>query len=156
MQTATGTDLRTELEFATFHVGDTLLALDIRCIRDINDNLKIFNVPGAPSCIRGVINLRGDVVSVVDPRVIVQGQSTHITHETRNIIVDAQGEHIAMLVDRVLDVMVISNDEIEACPANLGGIDGKFFSGVIRLENQILVVFNVDAVLAAVTDAVGG
>lgn len=146
---------RSEFEFATFNVGETLLALDIRCIRDINDNLKIFNVPGAPGCIRGVINLRGDVVTVVDPRVIVQGQDTRITHETRNIIVESQGEHIALLVDRVLDVMVIAKRDIEPCPANLGGIDGKFFSGVIRLDAQILVVFNVDAVLAAVGDAVG-
>lgn len=144
------------IELATFQVGGLTLAIDIRHINDINDNIGIFPVPGAPSAIRGVINLRGDVVTVVDPRYVLHGTTCDLTNESRNIIVESMDENIALLVDRVMDVMSVESSAIESAPANLAGADGTYFSGVIRLDSVLVVVLNVEATLAAVNEAVVG
>lgn len=142
------------LELATFQVGGLVLAIDIRRIADINDNIQIFPVPGVPPAVRGVINLRGDVVTVADPRFVLHGEPCVITAESRNIIVESENESIALLVDRVMDVMSTQISEIEPSPANLGGTDGAYFSGVIRLESMLVIVLNVEAVMSAVTASV--
>jgi len=136
-----------EVELATFWVGELLLGADIRQVREINRHFELTPVPHAPACVRGVINLRGDVVTVVDLATILGLGQTEITKHARNVIVQSRGEHIGLLVDRVADTIRVPADAVEPPPANLHGADASLFTGVYRLEQDLVVLLDVGAAL---------
>jgi len=141
-----------EVQFATFRVDDLLLGADIRQVEEINRHLEMTPVPHAPGCVRGVINLRGDVVTVVDLRQILGLGATELSATTRNVIVNSRDERIGLLVDRIGDVVILSSDEIDPPPPNLNGADVRLFRGVYRLDGELLVILDVEAVLKADTE----
>jgi purine-binding chemotaxis protein CheW len=137
-----------ELQIATFHVDDALMGITIDQIEEINHHLDLTEVPHAPTCVRGVSNLRGEVVTVVDLRVILGLEPATVTRRTCNVVVRSRGERIGILVDRVGDVVSASWANVEPPPANVAGADGQFFRGVCKLENELLVLLDVEQVLA--------
>jgi len=136
-----------EIEFATFHVGRILLGIDIRQTEEINRQLDLTPVPQAPAWVRGVVNLRGEVVTVLDLRTILGLEPAALSVASRNVIVRTESEQVGLLVDRVADVVTVAAGEIEPPPANVSGLDGRFFKGVCKLESALLVVLDVHAVL---------
>lgn len=137
-----------QLQFATFYVGELLLGVDIRLVQEINRQLEMTPVPNALSHVRGVINLRGEVATVIDLRTVLGLPSTQQTRDTRNLIVHSQGEAIGLLVDRISDILTVRRDQISDAPSNVDGVDGKFFLGVHTLDNDICVLLDVEQVLA--------
>ncbi len=141
--TATG-----EMEFVTFHVGNILIGADIRQVEEINRHVEVTAVPHSPGYVRGVINLRGEVVTVVDLRSILGLAPTDIIKHTRTVVVNSRGEHIGLLIDRIADVVKARTDEINPPPANVGGVEGRFFKEVYKLETELLIILDIDAALA--------
>lgn len=137
-----------EQQYATFYVGDILLGVDIRQVQEINRQLTVTDVPHAPKCVRGVINLRGEVTTVIDLRTILGLQSTEITRDTRNLIVNCNEESIGLLVDGISDILTLRSSQIDTPPTNVNGIQGRFFSGVHTLESEIVVILNIEEVLS--------
>jgi len=135
-------------QYATFYVGNLLLGIDIGQVQEINRQLDVTNVPQAPECVRGVINLRGEVTTVIDLRTILGLKQTQVTETSRNLIINFESETLGFLVDRVSDIVDLRSDEINAPPSNVDGVQGKYFLGVHTLETEILVLLNLDAVLA--------
>jgi purine-binding chemotaxis protein CheW len=137
-----------ELQFATFYVGHMLLGVDIKVVQEINRQSEITQVPHAPEYVRGVINLRGDVATVVDLRTILGLPKSDSNQQTRNLIVHHQGEAIGLLVDRISDILTLRDDEINPPPTNVDGVDGRLMSGVCTLESEIVVLLDIDEVLS--------
>ena len=137
-----------ELQFATFYVGHMLLGVDIRVVQEINRQSEITQVPHAPEYVRGVINLRGEVATVVDLRTILGLPKSDRSQQTRNLIVHHQGEAIGLLVDRISDILTLREDEISPPPTNVDGVDGRLMSGVCTLDSEIVVLLDIDEVLA--------
>lgn len=142
----------TELQFASFQIADLLLGIDIHQVQEINRNLELTPVPHAPPAVRGVINLRGEVVTVVDLRCVLGLEPSEFTRLSRNVIVNHGGERIGLLVDAVADVITCSSDEIDPLPENLGGLDHSFFDGVFKLDASLLVLLNVAQTLSTVCE----
>ena len=136
-----------ELQFATFYVGHMLLGVDIRVVQEINRQSEITQVPHAPEYVRGVINLRGDVATVVDLRTILGLPKSDSSRQTRNLIVHHRGEAIGLLVDRISDILTIDEDQISPPPTNVDGVDGRLMSGVCTLDSAIVVLLDIDQVL---------
>ena len=150
MTTATSTSTRTfdgTLEFATFYLGELLLGIDIHRMQEINRHLELTPVPHAPEYVSGVVNLRGEVVTILDLRRILGLEPREITPQCRNIVVNSSSEQIGLLVDRIADVVTARADEIDPPPANLHGVDGKYFTGVYKLEAELLVILDIDNLL---------
>ena len=142
-----------ETEFVTFRVGDALMGVDIRQVEEINRHVEVTAVPHAPDYVRGVINLRGAVVTVVDLRRILGMPPAEITKQTRTVVVHSNDEQIGLLVDRIADVVKARTDEIDPPPANIAGVEGRFFKGVHKLETELLIILDIDAALAGETNA---
>lgn len=136
-----------QVEFATFYIGDMLMGLDIQHVDEINRNVDVTPVPHAPAQVRGVVNLRGEVATVVSLRQLLELESIGLTRDSRNVIVAYHGEQIGLLVDRVADVVKVRREAIEPPPANIGGVDGRYIKGVCNLENGLLIVLDREAVL---------
>jgi purine-binding chemotaxis protein CheW len=137
-----------QVQFATFYVGELLMGVDIRLVQEINRQLEMTPVPNAPSHVRGVINLRGEVATVIDLRTVLGLPPAEQTRDTRNLIVHSQNEAIGLLVDRISDILTIHPDQVSEPPSNVDGVDGKFFLGVHTLEKDICVLLDVEQVLS--------
>ena len=140
----------TTLQLATFYVDDLLLGMEIDLVQEINRHMDITEIPDAPPTLRGVINLLGDVVTIADMRPILGLPRTEIGPSNRNVVIQSQDEQIALLVDRIADIVSIKSSNIEPAPANVDGVDGRFFRGVCTMQDSILVLLDVDEALDAV------
>ena len=152
MTAATATSVAsttTELELATFYIGEMLIGIDIRNVCEINRNLELTCVPPAADGVRGVINLRGDVVTVLALRVMLDLESQEFTRRSRNIVISSEGEQVGLVVDSVSDVISADSSQLDPPPGNLNGVDDRFFSHVIRLESELLLVLDPDELLGS-------
>ena len=145
-----------EVEFVTFYVGHLLIGIDIHNVEEINRQVDVTPVPQAPPHVRGVINLRGEVVTVIDLRKVLEMGRTEINQYTRTVVVNSGNEEIGMLVDRVADVVLARADQIDTPPANISGVDGRFFKGVYKLENTLLILLDVDAAITVKEPSLSG
>ncbi|MCG8473123.1 MAG: chemotaxis protein CheW [Desulfobacterales bacterium] len=136
------------LELATFSVGEAQCGIDILKIQEINKQTQVTSVPQAPDYVVGVLNLRGRIVTVIDLGLKTGLSPITRDKDNRNIIVDSMGEHIGLLVDRISDVMSADPAHVEPPPANLGGIEGSYFEGVVKTDSGLIGVLDIERVLA--------
>ncbi len=142
-----------EVELATFYVAELHLGIPLRDVEEICRHCTVTPVPGAPESVCGIMSLRGEVVTVLDLRVVVGLGKTDITRHTRNVIINDHGERIGLLVDRVADVVRTGAAELLPPPANVNGVDSAMFQAVYRMENELLVLLDVAAVTAVPENA---
>ncbi len=135
------------LELATFFIGDALCGIDILNIQEINRQMEVTWVPLAPEYVQGVLNLRGRIVTVIDLGKKLGLSPIKGHKDNRNIIVDTEDEHIGFMVDRISDVLLAESNKIEPAPANIGGVQGRFFKGVFKTETSLIGVLNIDEIL---------
>ena len=135
------------VELATFYVGDSLCGMDILKVQEINKLLEMTEVPLAPDYVKGILNLRGQIVTVIDLGSKLELADTDTDSETRNIIVNSNGEYIGLLVHKIGDVERTEEENIEPPPANIGGIQGRYFEGVFKKENSLIGILNVEEIL---------
>ena len=149
MSAVLATDRATgQRQYATFYVGDMLLGVDIGVVQEINRQSHITQVPHAPRYVRGVINLRGEVSTVIDLRTILGLPAREFTPENRNLIVHYEGESIGLFVDRIADILTLREEDISDPPGNVDGVDGRLIAGVCTLESEIVVLLDIEQVLS--------
>ena len=151
MTTATHSTPQTRdksIQLATFHVDDMCLALDIGLIQEIIRDVKVTPVPHAPPQVRGVINLRGEVTTVIDLRQVLGLAALKSTADTQTLIVRSQGESIGLIVDRVGDICAVDVASIVPPPPNLDSVDGRFFQGVCQRKTEIILVLDLEEALS--------
>jgi purine-binding chemotaxis protein CheW len=132
-------------QFVTFLIGEHLLGIDVRQVREINRVVETTPVPPAPDYVRGLINLRGQVVTVLDIGVRLGLSPLSITPDTHNVILKA--DNLGLLVDAIGDVETVPLDEIEPPPANLGGLEDELIEAVVKLQGELLVILSASKVL---------
>lgn len=148
MAYATTQDTAVEtIEFSTFYVGGALCGINILHIQEINKNADITQVPQAAEYVKGILNLRGRIVTIIDLGAKLGLEPVAETKDNRNIIVNSEDEHIGLLVDAISDVVPASRDAIEPSPSNIGSIKGRFFTGVLKTEKQLIGILDIDEVL---------
>ena len=135
------------VDLATFFIGDALCGMDILKVQEINKLLTMTAVPQAPEYVKGILNLRGQIVTVIDLGRKLGLSVTEIGPDTRNMIVNSQNEYIGFLVDRIGDVVKKDIDKVEPPPSNIGGVQGRYFEGVLKTENSLVGILNVEEVL---------
>jgi len=151
-------------QYSTFRLGDRLFGLDLMMIREINRILDITPVPHARRHIRGLINLRGQIVTILDLGVRLGLERQEIGEESHNIILKTTAELAAVrregepecttspdlvgfLVDSIGDVVEADEATIEPPSANVGEAEGGFLSGVIKTDAGLLVLLDIGEVL---------
>ncbi|PIE57636.1 MAG: chemotaxis protein CheW [Desulfobulbus propionicus] len=135
------------IELATFYVGDALCGMDILKVQEINKLMEMTKVPQSPEYVLGILNLRGQIVTIIDLGKKLGLDSTDMGSDPRNIIVNAPGEHIGLLVKSISDVVMADPDKIEPAPANMSGIQGAFFTGVYKTESKLIGILDIKKVL---------
>ena len=136
-----------DIELALFHIGDMLCGLDTRHVQEINHNFEITPVHRAPDYVRGVINLRGEIITVIDLHCKFNMPPGEAHDDIQVVVVRYEEECIALLVDSIYDVVNAPRFEISVPPSNVDGISGAFINGVFRMENDLVIVLDLDELL---------
>lgn len=147
-------------QYLTFLLGGEMFAIGILHIKEIIEYGHLTTVPMMPEFIRGVINLRGAVVPVVDLSTRFGRQSTELTRKTCIVIIEVQtGEEkqdIGIVVDAVSEVLEIPASEIEPAPSFGAKIRADFIAGMGKVDGKFVILLNVDRVLSVDEMAVLG
>lgn len=138
---------RSVVELATFFVGDALCGMDILNVQEINKLIEMTRVPQAPEYVLGILNLRGEIVTIIDLGKKLGLKSTEMSDKTRNVIVNSNAEHIGLMVEKIGDVFQVEWEKVEAPPANIGDVQGKYFTGVFKTEDRLIGILDVEKVL---------
>lgn len=136
------------LELATFYVGEALCGIDILNIQEINKHTEVTIVPQAPDYVRGVLNLRGKIVTIIDLGKKLGLDPVSKAKENRNIIVESNEEQIGLFVESISDVLTADPAKIEPPPSNIIGSQGRFFTGVFKTENKLIGILDIDKILS--------
>ena len=141
-----------EAQYLTFLLGSEMFAIDILGIKEIIEYGSLTSVPMMPEFIRGVINLRGAVVPVVDLSARFGRASSAVTRRSCIVIIEADNEgekqDIGVVVDAVSEVLEIPAAEIEPPPSFGARIRADFISGMAKVEGKFVIVLQVDRVLS--------
>lgn len=151
---ATAQRVTEEKQYLTFMLGTEMFSLDILCIKEIIWYAGLTEVPLMPACIRGVINLRGAVVPVMDLSARFGRPSTPVGKSTCIVITEVDGvaegerQNVGIVVDAVQAVLEIPSSEIEA-PPNFGAkIRSDFIEGIAKVNGKFVIVLDVHRVLS--------
>ncbi len=136
------------IELATFYIGDALCGMDILKIQEINKLTQMTKVPQAPDYVLGILNLRGQIVTIIDLGKKLGLGETDVSLDPRNIIVNSAGGHVGLLVMKIGDVVEADLDKLETAPANMRGIQGEFFKGVYKMKANLIGILDIDKVLS--------
>lgn len=136
-------------QWVTFHLGDEIYGIDVLQVQEVLRITEISPVPGSPDYVLGIINLRGNVVTVIDARYRFGLPPKDVDDASRIIVVDAFEKVIGLLVDNVSEVAYVPNAQIETAP-NVGADDGdKFVSGVSNREGGLLIMVDLAKLINA-------
>ncbi|PPE74070.1 chemotaxis protein CheW [Solimonas fluminis] len=136
-------------EFLTFTLGAEEYGVDILKVQEIRGYDTVTKVPNAPSFIKGVINLRGTIVPVVDLRLKFNLERAEYNEFTVMIILNVARRIVGVVVDGVSDVMQLTAEQIRPAPEFGGGINTKFITGIGALEQRMLILIDIERLMSS-------
>ena len=136
-------------EFLTFALGSEEYGVDILKVQEIRGYDSPTRLPDAPDYIKGVVNLRGVIVPVIDMRVKFRLAEAAYTAETVMIVLNIADRVVGMVVDRVSDVVRIAAEQMRAVPELGSGIDRQFITGIGTLDERMLILLDIERLMTS-------
>ncbi|MCR5080910.1 MAG: chemotaxis protein CheW [Treponema sp.] len=140
-------DENTSLQLVTFQLGDELYGVDIMDVKEIVKTQVVRPIPNAPFYVEGIINLRGEVVPIINlhKRFYIKKMAvsdSDIEDDGGFIILDIEGNKIGIIIDRIARVIPVDTDEIKPPPQMVTGIGTEYIQGVVRQDNSYLIILH--------------
>ncbi|ANQ22253.1 chemotaxis protein CheW [Vibrio natriegens] len=135
------------LQWVTFQLEEETYGINVMQVREVLRYTEIAPVPGAPDYVLGIINLRGNVVTVIDTRSrfgLIEGE---VTDNTRIIVIESERQVIGILVDSVAEVVYLRSSEIDTTPSVGTDESAKFIQGVSNREGKLLILVDLNKLL---------
>ncbi len=133
--------------FLTFRLGTESYGIEIRYVTEIIVMQEITKVPDLPEFIIGVVNLRGNVISVMDVRKRFHLETREYDDRTCIIVVNIKDIAIGLLVDTVNEVLNIPEEQVDPPPKTHSGIKSNYIMGMGKIENQVKILLNIENIL---------
>ncbi|MGR5235481.1 chemotaxis protein CheW [Vibrio alfacsensis] len=136
------------LQWVTFQLEEETYGINVMQVREVLRYTEIAPVPGAPDYVLGIINLRGNVVTVIDTRSrfgLVEGE---VTDNTRIIVIESERQVIGILVDSVAEVVYLRSSEIDTTPSVGTDESAKFIQGVSNRDGKLLILVDLNKLLS--------
>ncbi len=136
------------LQWVTFRLDNETYGINVMQVQEVLRYTEIAPVPGAPSYVLGIINLRGNVVTVIDTRQRFGLDSADVTDNTRIVIIEADKQVVGIMVDSVAEVVYLRQSEVETAP-NVGNDESaKFIQGVCNKNGELLILVELDKMMS--------
>lgn len=136
-------------EFLTFVLGEEEYGVDILKVQEIRGYDTVTRIPDAPDFIKGVINLRGTIVPVVDLRVKFSLGKAEFNQFTVMIILNLGERVVGMVVDGVSDVLELSHDQRRPAPDIGGGLKSEYLMGIGTIEERMLILVDIEKLMSS-------
>ena len=137
----------TQIQFISFAIGDDQYGVDIMAVREIKGWSEITHLPRQPEYVRGVLNLRGAIVPIVDLRCRFGQGLTEPTPLHIMIIVQIGGRQVGLIGDRVLDIVSVDASQIQQVPRTTQGEASDFLSGLVTHDNTMIALIDLPNLL---------
>ncbi|EGV52244.1 chemotaxis protein CheW [Candidatus Endoriftia persephone str. Guaymas] len=135
------------IQLVTFRLMDESYGINVMKVQEVLRVSEIAPVPGAPSFVLGIINLRGNVVTVIDTRSRFGLPPHEVDDASRIIIIESEKQVVGILVDSVAEVVELRETEIDAAP-NVGSEESsRYIQGVVTQENRLLILVDLNKLL---------
>jgi purine-binding chemotaxis protein CheW len=136
-------------EFLAFRLGKEEYGIDILKVQEIRGYETVTRVASAPEFVKGVINLRGTIVPIVDMRIKLKlGEPTY-DQFTVVIILNIQGRVVGIVVDSVSDVITLAQDEVKPAPDMGAGLNSNYLIGLGTLDERMLILIDIDKLMSS-------
>lgn len=136
-------------EYLVFTIGAEEYGIDIMTVQEIRGCDPMTRIAGAPKFVRGVINLRGDIVPVVDMRMKLGLESARYDAFTVVIVLNIENRVVGMVVDRVSDVLTLRDHDIRPAPDLVASVDTRHVLGLGTLDGRMLILLDIAAWMAS-------
>ncbi len=134
--------------YVTFSLAEETYAIDVLQVQEVLKVTEIAPVPGVPNYILGIINLRGDVVTVIDGRRRMGLPDQSSTDQSRIVIIDVDKQNVGILVDSVAEVVQIASKDIDPAPAVGNDQSSRFILGVNSSEGGLTILISLEKLLS--------
>jgi purine-binding chemotaxis protein CheW len=135
------------LRYVTFRLEEEVYGINVMQVQEVLRVTEIAPVPGAPHYVLGIINLRGNVVTVVDTRERLGLGSKEMEESTRIVIIEADKMVVGILVDAVAEVVDLRTSEIESAPSVGNDESSKYIQGVASRDGELLILVDLNKLL---------
>ena len=136
-------------ELLTFSLGAEYYGVDILKVQEIRGYDTVTRIPDAPTWLKGVINLRGTIVPVIDLRIKFRLSKVEYNEFTVMIILSLSNRTVGIVVDAVSDVTQLGVDQIKPAPEFGAGVDTQYISGLGALDDRMLILVDIERLLQA-------
>lgn len=136
------------LQWVTFKLQEETYGINVMQVQEVLRYTDIAPVPGAPDYVMGIINLRGNVVTVIDTRARFGLPPSEVTDNSRIVIIESERQVIGIMVDSVAEVVYLKQSEIDTAP-NVGTDESaKFIQGVSNRDGELLILVDLNKLLS--------
>ncbi len=138
------------VQFMTFFLGQELFGVDTLHVQEILTYHKMTPVPCSPDYVRGLLNLRGQILTVVDVRSRLGLEAIEHEENGMNLIVNSHEGPISLFVDKIGNVVTIPADQLLPPPGTIRGVAVKYIQEVCQLQDSLLIILNLKSILEVV------
>jgi purine-binding chemotaxis protein CheW len=143
------TTAATHMEVLTFALGAEEYGVDIQMVQELRGYEAVTKVANAPKHFKGVINLRGVIVPVIDMRIKFNLDEPTYDHLTVVIILNIRGRIVGMVVDAVADVTTLTAEQVKAPPAVSGALDIGYLLGIGTIDERMLMLVDIEKLMSS-------
>ena len=137
------------MQVVSFKLGSEEYGVDIAQVQEINRMVAVTHVPRAPQFMEGVINLRGQLIPIIDLRTRFGMPRAEHTKNTRIVVTEIASKRVGMVVDSVSEVLRLPNDAIEDAPEMITGVDTEYIRGVGKIEDRLIIMLDLARVISS-------
>jgi purine-binding chemotaxis protein CheW len=141
---AEATNVTAPLQFCTFYVDGLLFGIDVQDVQEVILCQPMTRVPLMPEVLRGLINLRGQIIPAIDLRMKLELRERNTTAPPVNVVVQTADSAVSLLVDAIGDVLEVAAQDFARPPETLQGAARELVSGVYKLPNELLLVLDTE------------
>ena len=137
-----------KIQVVSFHLGNEEYGVDISQVQEIIRMVDITHVPRAPHFMEGVINLRGQLIPIIDLRTrFGMGRQDH-TKNTRIIVTEIATKRVGIIVDSVSEVLNLPIENVEEAPEMIAGVGTEYISGVGKMNDRLIILLELQKVIS--------
>jgi purine-binding chemotaxis protein CheW len=136
-------------EFLTFRLGPEEYGIDILKVQEIRSYEQPTRIANAPMFVKGVVNLRGVIVPIVDLRLKLGCETAEYDGFTVVIVLNVRGRVVGAVVDSVSDVIELSSDTVKPAPAMNSAVDMSFITGIASIQERMLILMDIESLMSS-------
>ena len=131
----------------TFRIGTISLGVEVRRVQEVIRAQRLTRVPGGPQAVRGLLNLRGQIVTALDLRQVFNVEHTEDPERLMNVVMRTIDGPVSFLVNEISDVVAVDKEYLESPPETLQGKVRHMIVGTYKLKDRLILVLNLEAIM---------